>query len=133
MMVLNALQVEVDWDRLITQAQKRRLLLPLMDTLSYVQDTLDAPLAPAVLKRIQALPISTWEQIEHKVKTRRASLWGGFPALWFNYSRRQCNANWLRKLVGFPRFLQHAWRLKRIWQVPPYATLKGMRRILARR
>jgi hypothetical protein len=132
MLVLHVARAKIDWERLITQAQKRRLLLPVMDILSYLQENLDAPLPASVLHRIQALPISKWERTEYRFKARRSELWGGFPAHWFNYSRRNSHASWLQRIFGFPRFLQHTWRLNYVWQVPAYVTWKGVRRLLGR-
>lgn len=117
-MVLNKAQSEIDWDRLITQAQKRRLLLPLTDTLTYLQDKLDTPLPPVVLPHIQVLPTSKYEQIEYKFKTSRLTLLNRFFELWFNYSRRTNERSLFRNIVGFPRYLQQFWFLEHLWQVP---------------
>ena len=120
MKLLTAVQAEMDWDRLITQAQKRRLILPLRDTLDYVQDVLDAPIPPAVLQRIQASPTTKQEQIEHRLKTHRMALWRRLSG-WFIYSRYTSHTDWVHQIIGFPKFLQHLWRLDHLWQVPFFA------------
>ena len=118
MLVLNAVQAEFDWERLVAQAQKRRLLLPLLNVLGYLQDNLDEPLPPAVWQQLKTAPISTGERLEYKFKTSRLVVWRRFLRLWFNYSRRRHESHWLRKIIGFPQYLQHFWRLEHLWQVP---------------
>jgi len=120
MKLLTAVQAEMDWDRLITQAQKRRLSLPLRDTLDYVQDVLDAPIPSAVFQRIQASPTTKQEQMEYKLRTHRMALWRRLSG-WFNYSRHTSNIPLVRRMIGLPKYLQHLWRLDHLWQVPFFA------------
>jgi hypothetical protein len=120
MKLLTAVQAEIDWDRLITQARKRRLILPLRDALDYAQDVLDAPIPSAVFQRIQGIPTTKQEQIEHKLRTHRMALWRRLSG-WFTYSRYTSHTDWVHQIVGFPRFLQHLWRLDHLWQVPFFA------------
>ena len=120
MKLLTAVQAEIDWDRLIMQAQKRRLILPLRDTLDYVQDVLDAPIPSAVFQRIQRFPATKQEQIEHKLKTHRMALWRRLSG-WFIYSRYMSHTDWVHQIIGFPKYLQHLWRLDHLWQVPFFA------------
>jgi len=125
MKLLTAVQAEIDWDRLIMQAQKRRLILPLRDTLDYVQDVLDAPIPSAVFERIQRFPTTKQEQIEHKLKTHRMALWRRLSG-WFIYSRYMSHTDWVHQIVGFPKYLQHLWRLDHLWQVPFFALRRAL-------
>ena len=132
MMIMRTSQSEIDWNRLIKQAQERRLILPLRDTLSYLRDVFDAPIPPAVLQSMQDMPVSEVERGEYKARTRSAELVGPLLGLWLHYlhySRLVSDASLQHKLIGFPRFLQHIWGADHLWQVPFYAILKGMPRI----
>ena len=53
MMLLNSSAAEIDWQRLVTQAEERRLTLLLRAALSYLRETMDAPIPPAVLARFE--------------------------------------------------------------------------------
>jgi len=131
MMVISDSQSEIDWNRLIAQAQKRRLILPLKDTLIYLRDVLGAPVPTSVLQSIQAMPTSRQEHIEYKMQVHRVELWGGLPLLWFRHLRQTRHLGSLQKLASFPLFLQYAWGVNHLWQLPFYAVLKGMQRVWA--
>jgi hypothetical protein len=108
----------LDWDRLISQAEKQRLVVPLLAALNYIQDTLDEPLPPAIWQRLRSLPVSQQEQLEYRLKTSRPLLWRRFWRLWFDYRRYTASASLAQALLGFPRYLQHFWRLPRLLHVP---------------
>jgi len=130
MTIMKTSQSEIDWNRLITQTQKRRLILPLKDTLNYLRDILDAPIPVAVLQSIQNMPASKIERIEYEARTRPPALLGALPSLCFHYLRYLrlvSNAGLQHALIGFPMFLQHTWGVDHLWQVPFYAVSKGMR------
>jgi hypothetical protein len=131
MTVIGASQSEIDWDRLMAQAQKRRLVLPLKDTLIYLRDVLGAPIPKSVLQSIQAMPISRQEHIEYKIQARRAKLWGRLSLHWFHHLRQTRHLGPLQRLAGFPVFLQHTWGVNRLWQLPYHAVLKGMQEVWA--
>lgn len=132
MIIMKTSQSGIDWNRLIAQAQKRRLILPLKDALKYLRDVLHAPIPPAVLQSMQDMPVSEVERSEYKARTRSAELVGPLLGLWLyylHYSRLVNDASLQHKLIGFPRFLQHIWAVDSLWQVPFHAVLKGIQRI----
>lgn len=117
---------EVDWNQLIERARKRRLLLPLTRALGYLQDTLGAAIPSPVLQQMHNLPITRAERLYHKAKTCPEASRGPFLTLWtyyWEYLGSVAGAGLLRKLVGFPGFLQYRWGLDHLWQVPYYAIL----------
>lgn len=128
-LVLNAARAEIDWDRLATQVQKRCLLLPVMGTLDYLQGKLGAPVPPAVLQSLETLPTHKWERAEYKLKTSWVTVWSRFFELWFNYWRNRSARRLPRKVMGFPKFLQHFWRLKHLWQVPLRAASAALQQL----
>ena len=122
MVMKNALS-EIDWNRLITQAKKRRLILPLKDTLNYLRDSFDAPIASKFLQSIKDIPVSKIDRIEYKITVSPPSRWTAVLDLWCQHSRLMGNANVMRKFIRFPRFLQDIWRLS-IWKLPFYGVFK---------
>lgn len=132
MMLLNAASSEINWTRVIKQAEKRYLLLPLADTLSYLQAKLDPPLPPTILHTIRGMLSYRKELIEYNLKNSRSEALSKFSQLWFNHLRSGCSTGCLTEISGFPVFLQQRWKLNHVWHVPLYAFFKIMRRICRR-
>jgi len=133
MMILNTSQSEIDWDRLLAQAQKRRLILQVEGALSYLQDLLNAPIPPTVLQSMRSMPVSGIERIEYQTRTRLSGLTGVTARNFFCYLRAsQSRKSTVQTLVDFPRFLQHVWALDHLWQVPLYAVSKVGKRAKVR-
>lgn len=134
MMIINTAHSEIDWERLITQAQKRRLILQLSGALSYLRDRLDAPIPSAVLQGLQKTPVSIIEAVEYQSRTRLPGLVGAMAKIGFCYLRssRSKNNSILRTLIDFPKFLRGVWALDHLWQVPFYAASKAGTRIWTR-
>jgi hypothetical protein len=131
MVILNTTP-DIDWDRLIEQARKCRLLLPIRETLGYLHDELGAPIPPAVLQILRSTPVSNAEQLEYKARACPNDLRGPVMELWLQYvqySHSPCGTSFVRRVGGFPRFLQFSWGVEHLWQVPFYIVSKGMRRM----
>jgi hypothetical protein len=122
-MILTTLESGIDWNRLIAQAEKRRLILPLQDTLIYLRDTFDAPIASEILQSINDIPVPRIERIEYKITVSPPTRWTAVLDLWCQHSRLTGNTSILHKLIKFPRFLQKIWGLS-LWKIPFYSILK---------
>ena len=133
MMILNT-SPKIDWNRLIVQARKRHLILPLRDALLYLRDLLHAPLPSGVLQTIQNMPVSNIEFGRECVSSsgpsepERTGWLGILPEFWSYYSRRAGSIRLSRRLADFIEILQLIWKLDHPWQVPFWAALKMMRR-----
>jgi hypothetical protein len=121
--ILNTSQPGIDWTRLIAQAQKRRLLLPLRETLQYLRTAIDAPVPSEIWDRIRDLPVSKTEQLEYMVNISPPTRWTAILDLWCQHSRLAGDAMLLNKLIGFPRFLRHIWG-RSLWKIPLYGLFK---------
>lgn len=130
-MILNSSQFEIDWNRLITQAKKRRLILPLRLGLEYLLNSFNAYVPPEILQSIQNVPTSKNEHIEYKYKVENSKkkLLGNIPVLWFDSLRLSGNSSLGHKLFGFVKYMQHFWDLEHLWQLPLYALSLSMRKI----
>ncbi len=132
MLILGAAGEEIEWERFIVQIQKRGLLSSVLETLEFLQDRPGGPLPDGIYRRIQRLPVSRRDQIAYGVRTRLGLWWRRFPSLWFHHSERECEGGFLRRLVRFPGFLQRAWRLDHLWQVPLHMIAESGRRLTRR-
>lgn len=131
MMILNTSQHEIDWNRLLVQVQRRSLILPLRETLTYLRDVFSAPIPAAILSGIQNIPVSKMERVEYKYKTQsyQQKPLGALPVHWFYYLRSANNTNSRYKLLGFIKYLQYLWGAESLWQLPLYAISMTIRRI----
>jgi hypothetical protein len=131
MMIIKTSQSEIDWNRLITHAQKRRLILPLKGTLNYLRDVLDVTVPLRILQSLQDMPVSKIERIECRAKTRSSvGLIKPFKSLlliYLRYLRKVSSAALSHRLIGFPKYLQYLGGLDHLWQVPFYAVARGLR------
>ncbi|MCJ7481546.1 MAG: nucleotidyltransferase family protein, partial [Thermodesulfovibrionales bacterium] len=62
--ILNNHSAVIDWDRLILQADRLRLILPLRDTLNYLKTQFNAPIDGEFLHSINTLAVPQIERIE---------------------------------------------------------------------
>lgn len=130
--LLRSSDIEIDWNRLAIQAQERRLILPLADTLSYLRDFMSVPIPSSSVERIRKLPASKLERIQYKYQIRNRSrlLTGDLLIHLCHYSRLTSNDGILRKCAGLPRYLQYTWKVE-IWRMPFLLVAKCFRRIRA--
>jgi len=108
----------IDWDRLIAQAQKRLLILPLRDTVDYLHHQLSAPVPPEILQSLHKMQASRLERAEYKYKTENyeSKPLGYLPVLWFRYLRLEGGNGSPYKLLGFVKYLQRFWRADNVHQ-----------------
>lgn len=122
-MILNNTYNEIDWNRLAVQAEKRHLILPLLDTLQYLRDTFEAPISPEIIRNLQAVCVPHRERMEYKITVSPPTKWTAILDLWCQHSRLTGNTNTLRRIMKFPTFLQRIWGIS-LWKLPYWGFLK---------
>ncbi|MGE5445171.1 MAG: nucleotidyltransferase family protein [Ignavibacteriales bacterium] len=129
MTIINSAQI--DWDRVISQSQNHRLVLPIRDALNYLRNKLDAYIPQVALRTIENMRTSKIECIEYnyRVQSYVQKPLGYLPIIWFDYSRSADNKSLPLKILGFIRYLQLHWNAKYLWQLPFYAIYMTIRRI----
>jgi hypothetical protein len=125
MSILNSAQSKIDWNRFITQSRRRRLILPLRESLLYLRNTVYAPIPSEILQSLRDLPIPTIERIEYKVNISPPTRWTAMLDLWCQHSRLMGDTTWLYKLIGFPGFLRRIWG-QSLWRLPLYGVSRLM-------
>ncbi|MEW6206963.1 MAG: nucleotidyltransferase family protein [Acidobacteriota bacterium] len=121
----------VDWNRLLAQTERRRLVLPVGRMLAWLRHSLDARVPDALIEEMQAIRVSRSERVEYRVKMRQMKGLSSLATFWF-MQRRSSEGGLLRRLAEFPRYLQYNWGLERLHQVPVYMATRVARRNLRR-
>lgn len=121
MLVIKAASTTLNWERLVAQTTKRKLVLPVLTTLMCLQEALGDVIPPEVLTELRHLPISKAEMLEYKLKTHKRSIVRRSSRLWFNHLRHFNARQRSQKIMGFPTYLKHFWQLENLWQVPGQA------------
>lgn len=124
---------ELDWERVLAAASRRRAELRLRDALTYLVRAVDATVAEAVLDRLAAARPTRRDVVAHKVAASGGRIAGEFPRALSQYLRATAGSGSLRTVAGVPTFLRETWKLDHSWEVPVHAARKGMDRILRRR
>jgi hypothetical protein len=119
--ILRTPQGEIDWDRLANHAERRRLILPLGEALSYLRDVVEAPIPASAVQTIRKMPTSRVERMEYAALTNPPGLLGTLPATWVHYLRlaRGASGGSLQPhFAGFLQYLQDSWGIEHVWQIP---------------
>jgi hypothetical protein len=128
--LLNSYQAEIDWNRLVTLAQKYRLILPLQNLLTKLHEILNAPIPLSSLQQLQNIPISKFERNEYQLTSKKEkSVSERLIIRYIQYSRAVNTDNFKLRFLGFPRYLQYIWGLEHLWEVPLQAMIRGIKRL----
>jgi Uncharacterised nucleotidyltransferase len=131
--LLQNCESEIDWQRLVIQAQKHHLSLSLSNSLKYLKDTFELPIPDDILLLLQSIPKSKLELMAYQTKARTHKLLGRLPELWYQHIRVSYQTshqqNLVRKLVSFPKYLQHVWGIENMKQLWLYVMSQGIKRL----
>ena len=117
--VIRAATPAVDWERLVDEAERRVLVLPMIDALQYLRDTFDAPVPAWVCARLSKVTVPRWALAEYRVKMRRRSRQRQVLFHWSQHRRLSSSGTVLGDLVRLPSYV------RRRWSVRPFTALKG--------
>ena len=109
MVLLKKWQAEIDWDRLLSQARRRRLTLVLREALLYLRDRYKAEVPSVFLRSVELEPASAVERLEQVARTRIGESAGPLQRLvlvWAAYLRRFDSRGETQRRVGFYSFAQ---------------------------
>jgi Uncharacterised nucleotidyltransferase len=125
---------DVDWQRLVTETARRRLALPVRTALRWIRDHLDAPVPGSALERLEALPVTAAERRELRAKLDPARPTAGLRIRWAHHARAAAERGCGRAstLARFVPYMQQAWGLAHVGQLPSAVLRRGMERIRER-
>ncbi len=122
---------DMDWDRVLRQAKTHGLALDMKDSLGYLVSTVDAPVPGEVLRTLGETRVSTVDSMWYRLKTERPMEGTVERFLWLvrTYIRSGRKAVRGERKVGFTRYLQYAWGVNKLWQVPFFGTSAALARL----
>jgi putative nucleotidyltransferase-like protein len=124
---------QLDWERVLAGASRRRAELRLRDALTYLRRAVDPPVPPEVMTSLAAVRPTTRDRLAHRVAASGGKVAGEFPRALSQYIRATAGSGSLRTVVGVPAFLRETWKLDHTWEVPLHAVRKGVRGLVRRR
>jgi hypothetical protein len=122
---------DVDWARLVAQARARRFTLRARETLEFLAASMQAPIPREVLMELAGVSPSALERFEYRVHSGAHPRLGELPRYWCNYLRSRPGG--VLRPLGFARYLQRAWELPSLADVPARALALAARRLRAPR
>lgn len=130
--VLRTAGDRIDWGRFEDQIRRRRLTLFVSEPLRYLAEVFGAPIPEDVRARIAAMPTTRRERACRRRSIRAVAgegVVGRARMLSAQWGRTSARWGHLRAAREFPFFLQQAWSLDSVWDVPATAVRKVSRRI----
>jgi hypothetical protein len=121
----------INWERLISAAERHGKVLPVREALGYLGRFLDEPLPDGVLGRLGSLPVSKAGYFEYGVRTRPPGVLDGLVELrflWRAYSSKSGGKNIFARVYGFPKFLEHVFGMGSAWHLVLYSGYELVRR-----
>lgn len=110
-MILTRSSVDLDWARLVEQARKRRLILPVREALAYLAEVYGAAVPQSVLAEMSSAGVMDLERKEYRAVTARRSVLGALPFLWYRYQmdlEAAGEKSGLSSFVGYPGYVLRA-------------------------
>lgn len=124
MMVINREGHQIDWDQVVADAKRYRLARYLRLTLNCIHENLSGSMPPNKIEDLKAVPIDTVQRAEAKFRSAGMTIYGRAVDFCFNYYRAKYKHGLLKKMMGFPKHLQHTWFLWKLRQLPGEALKK---------
>lgn len=130
LLLVRAAGPRVDWLRLVSQARRARVVLPVFASLSLLREVLDAPVPDETLRQLKAEPPGAGEWLEQRVRESPRPRLGRLPDLLFRYRRLTAPKGSGTGQPGLVRYFQDAWGVRWAWQLPLVALGKGVRQAI---
>ena len=124
---------EIDWVRLVTKAQRHRIIMPVKDSLEYLKKTFDARVPDDVIKSLSEFHISKIERENYEVTLNPMApptTTKILRQLYYDYQWLSSSTSSRFKSLAFARHLQAKWDIDRLWHVPLYVSMRMVRRVL---
>jgi hypothetical protein len=111
---------QIDWDRLVSQAEGHGVVVPVHATLTYLRDRFEVPVPPRALRQLGAAPTTRQQRMEFRWRGSQPRRLHPLLKIWFGYLRDrrvrpQPAGPWF---VSFPKYLQRRWGTAGPGQLP---------------
>jgi putative nucleotidyltransferase-like protein len=119
---------DLDWDRLVAQARKRRLTLTLAGALEYLGSAFAAPIPPDVLTRLRGSSHAVTERLATRAADRPQTMPRSLALQWERYWRVKALDPTASRPPSFPAHLKSAWGFERYPEFLSYAVKRALGR-----
>jgi hypothetical protein len=127
--VIRSAGEDLDWDRLVAEAERRQLTVSVVAALGYLSEEFGAAVPRAVLAGLRAAPASRHERAAFRAACRPDSPLRTLRMAWDRYRRLRDLDTGAPPPGNFVGFARRFWGLESIWQLP----LHGARALSRRR
>lgn len=141
MAILRGVGPQIDWDRVLSEAARRRLVLRFGQGVRYLRERFDAPIPDDVMTRSRAPQPSYVERMEYRylglgLKERQRVALGQYQFFFVDYLRFAVGWSPLRKVLELPEYMRYRFglegRSRLLWLVLRHAARKT-RKVVAPR
>jgi hypothetical protein len=119
--VIRAAGEQLEWDRLVAEAERRRLTVATAAALAYLREEFGAAIPQSALARLQAAPASRHERAAFRAAGRPDSPLRTLRMAWDRYRRLRDLDTGTPRPSGFIDFARRFWGLESAWQLPLHA------------
>jgi len=127
--VIRAAGEELEWDRLVAEAERRRLTVATAAALDYLREEFGAPVPALALAGLTAAPTTRHERAAFRAACRPDSPLRTLRMAWDRYRRLRDLDTGAPRPGSFVGFARRFWGLESVWQLP----LHGARALSRRR
>jgi hypothetical protein len=126
MAVLRHGAAQIDWDRVLREATRRRLILRLHHGLGYLRQRFGAPIPHEVVASARARRPAYVERMDYRyrglgLEERRRLVFGQYPYFLVDYLRYTVGWNPLRRALALPEYMRYRYhvesRTRLLWLV----------------
>lgn len=127
--VIRSAGEQLDWKRLVAEAERRRVTVASAAALDYLSDEFGAPVPPAVRASLRAAPATRHERAAFRAACQPDSPLRTLRMAWDRYRRLRDLDTGASPPGSFVGFARRFWGLESAWQLP----LHGARALSRRR
>jgi hypothetical protein len=122
----------LDWDFVIAETRRRRMVLPVRRSLRYLLDLLELEVPPAVIVSLSTAAVPVVDRLEYRHRERYARYFTHVPVNWLRFYRLLRSIGHSRRHTGLELLerIRLEWDLAARWQVPFRALIKGIERVI---
>jgi hypothetical protein len=122
---------ELDWDRLVSEATRRRLTVATAAALAYLREEFGAAVPEPALASLHAVAPRRHERVAFRAACQPDSPLRTLRMAWDRYRRLRDLDTGAPRPAGFAAFARRFWGLESVWQLPLHAA-RGFSRRRAR-
>lgn len=119
--VIRSADDDLDWERLVSEAERRRLTVATAAALAYLREEFAAPVPADAVERLAAIPTSRHERAAFAAACRSDSPVRTLRMAWDRYRRLRDLDTGAPRPRGFWDFARRFWGLDSVWRLPLHA------------